>query len=72
MTNWYDKAEKFSLIEPQEGFSKNELKKTISSAVHDRMISDVPLGVFLSGGVDSAVIATLMSEKDPNVKTFTI
>jgi asparagine synthase (glutamine-hydrolysing) len=72
VTNWYDQAEKFSLIEPQESFSKNELKKTIRTAVHDRMISDVPLGVFLSGGLDSAVVATLMSEKNPNVKTFTI
>ena len=72
VTNWYDQDEKFSLIEPQESFSKNELKKTIRTAVHDRMISDVPLGVFLSGGLDSAVVATLMSEKNPNVKTFTI
>ena len=69
---WYDKADKFSLIDPQENYSVDELKRTLRSAVHDRMISDVPLGVFLSGGLDSAVIATLMSEKHQNIKTFTI
>ncbi|MGB5809830.1 MAG: asparagine synthase (glutamine-hydrolyzing) [Polyangiales bacterium] len=43
------------------------------SAVHSRLVSDVPLGAFLSGGVDSSLVVALMAEKDrAAVKTYTI
>jgi len=50
-----------------------QLRETLDSAIRYRMISDVPLGAYLSGGVDSSVITALMARasKEP-VKTFTI
>jgi asparagine synthase (glutamine-hydrolysing) len=49
------------------------LGNVLSKAVERQMISDVPLGAFLSGGVDSSVIVALMQEQSAKkVQTFTI
>jgi asparagine synthase (glutamine-hydrolysing) len=50
------------------------LEGLLGAAVRRRLISDVPLGVFLSGGVDSGSIVALMSEFMPasEIKTFSI
>jgi asparagine synthase (glutamine-hydrolysing) len=50
-----------------------EIEKLLKSAFEYRMVSDVPVGVFLSGGYDSSVVtALLQSERKEKLKTFTI
>lgn len=47
--------------------------KILSKAVCEQMQSDVPLGAFLSGGVDSSLVVALMQQHSPKaIKTFTI
>ena len=53
--------------------AKEETRRLIFNAVEKRLISERPLGAFLSGGIDSTVITAIMSRISPGyVNTFSI
>ena len=57
--------------------SQDELEKTLSNLIDDsvcsRMISDVPLGVMLSGGIDSSLVAAVAQKfSKKKIDTFSI
>lgn len=48
------------------------VREALSTAVTKRLIADVPVGVFLSGGLDSSLIAALMKEHIPDLHSFSV
>ncbi len=53
--------------------SYNELKRLLNEAVESHLIADVPVGVFLSGGLDSSAMVAMMAKHGHSrIKTFTI
>ncbi|MDY0364513.1 MAG: asparagine synthase (glutamine-hydrolyzing) [Arcobacteraceae bacterium] len=63
----------------QEKFTKSEdeiledIEKILEDSITLRMVSDVPVGVFLSGGYDSSLVASILAKKQgKKINTFTI
>lgn len=52
--------------------AKKQLHNLLDDAVQKRLITDVPIGTFLSGGIDSSVISTLAKRHKPDLNTFSI
>jgi asparagine synthase (glutamine-hydrolysing) len=69
---WYDLATARPPRIADEAAAKAELRDRFDTAVRDRLVADVPVGAFLSGGIDSALVAASMVRAAPVVRTFTV
>ena len=67
LSNAYDPTRELNYEE-----SKQELKKLLEFSVQQRMIADVPLGSFLSGGLDSSIITAIAARHTNQLNTFSI
>ena len=62
----------FAPIQKSEAFFIQEIKDVLFDSVKMHMRSDVPVGSFLSGGIDSSIIASIAKEFHPAIKTFSV
>lgn len=69
VSNWYQ-VKKEEL--PATTDKKEELRTLLDDAVRLRLQADVPVGTFLSGGVDSSIISALAKRHKPDLETFSI
>ena len=75
ITKYWDVNDSYNQSKNKISFEDAKLKteQILKSAAEYRMISDVPVGVFLSGGYDSACLtALLQNDKSEKLKTYTI
>ncbi|HNU06237.1 MAG TPA: asparagine synthase (glutamine-hydrolyzing), partial [Pyrinomonadaceae bacterium] len=68
---WWDLDFSFEEADTNEKRWCDRVLETLDRAVEMEMVSDVPLGAFLSGGVDSSSIVALMSKHAKRVSTYT-
>lgn len=67
----YEK-ENFSLVPNGYTAQQEHLKTLLHQAVQRRLVADVPVGTFLSGGIDSSIISTIAKAYKPDLETFSI
>jgi asparagine synthase (glutamine-hydrolysing) len=60
-----------SLVSPPVEEVLSEIRRRLENAVKKRLMSDVPVGVYLSGGVDSSIIAAMMRPYTVDLHSFT-
>ncbi|WHZ24853.1 MAG: Asparagine synthetase [glutamine-hydrolyzing] [Nitrospira sp.] len=59
-------------LTPVEPVEPRDLLACIESAVTSRLVADVPVGVFLSGGIDSSIVAAVAAKHHPAIDTFSM
>ena len=52
--------------------AQSETVRLLEQSVERRMVADVPLGAFLSGGTDSSAVVSMASKTNLNLNTFSI
>jgi len=75
-TEWYSPIKSLTDAEKREmqseDFCIERITELLRASVKKRMVADVPVGAFLSGGLDSSLIVAMMAELGITTKTFTV
>lgn len=75
-TQWYDVLQPAVTYDARdlhnEQFCIEQIRTLLRQAIKSHTLSDVPYGVFLSGGIDSSLNTALMAEFTPKVKTYNV
>lgn len=67
--HWRFPALRADAVEPQ---AIEHVRGLLDAACRDHLVSDVPVGVFLSSGLDSTIMAALAARHTPHLRTFTV
>jgi asparagine synthase (glutamine-hydrolysing) len=71
--NLEDRARRAGMVPIHDDDAADELERILKRAVAGQMVADVPVGAFLSGGIDSSTVVALMQTLSPGkVRTFSI
>src|SRR5262245_593537 len=71
-TKSFAKIENAYVHRPARPLQSGELRSLLCDSVSHHLVADVPVGVFLSAGIDSNVVAALASELSPNLQSITL
>ncbi len=69
---WYNPAAQIQNVPTVEWEAIERVRELLRASIKRRLVADVPIGIFLSGGLDSSLITALMAEQTCNIKTFTV
>jgi len=72
LRRWYDLAAAPKPSFADEAAAARALRARVEAAVADRLVADVPVGAFLSGGIDSAIVVAAMRKAASRVRTYTV
>ena len=70
--SYWDLVNSTGISATYEELPKSKLQEMISEAVRLQLVSDVPVGVFLSGGIDSSALVSILSQGGVTPSTFSI
>ncbi|NEW61418.1 asparagine synthase (glutamine-hydrolyzing), partial [Sulfurovum sp. bin170] len=68
---WWERDSLSNILTNEQNVLE-ELDRLLHQSVQDRLIADVSVGAFLSGGVDSSTITAIASQYNPKLETFTV
>jgi asparagine synthase (glutamine-hydrolysing) len=72
LRQYWDPTRQDHATPPSEAEAEDRVLELIRESVRLRLVGDVPVGAFLSGGLDSSIVVALMAEQIGKVKTYSV